>query len=367
MRLRTTCLKAGEAVRRSYGVRPAHGLIFLLDPAPKATSTRTVWPRQLISIANRPLVQYAVAALQEACTGKIVVVTEASDRSEVSDALASTRCDNLEIRSAAGHGLAAELDALRQVSCELRGDPLLVHRGDSLVGSALSSEVSRYLETGVDAAVLYFGTETGNGGPRHAGEPRAKRTAVEPLGIEFLSAALVEALAGRRGARASGQTLSDRIVEAGSEKWLVDQRVVANGWRLDKTVDNLLEGNRLALDDLVADWHPDSTLRSRIEGRVKIHPSSRIEDALVRGPCVIGADVVVRHAYIGPYTSVGNGCLIENAELENSLIMNDATIRDIGWRLEHSLVGARAQLSRDFRVPKAVHLDVGDDARISVS
>ena len=63
---------------------------------------------------------------------------------------------------------------------------------------------------------------------------------------------------------------------------------------------------------------------------------------------------------VAVFIALAIGILI-GAEFGDDALNN--TRRD----LEHSLVGARAHLSRDFRVPKAVHLQVGDDARISVS
>jgi glucose-1-phosphate thymidylyltransferase len=354
-----TCTKAGARAARSSIVKTAHGVILLLDRFPQAAAPKTIAPRQLMPVANRPLVEHAAAALRDAGAATIFVVTDALRRRVVRLALGRNRLEDIELRTTTGATPIGELEALRKVASEVKGDSIALHRGDSLVSGGL-------LKTSAEASVLYGADLLGGTSPQASG-PNATGGAAQPLGIEFLSPAMVEVLAGAEGTRLAGRHLVDRIFAAGEAEGSVERRFIRNSWRLDETADNILDGNRLALDDLASDWHPDSLLRARIEGRVKIHPSSRIEDALVRGPCVIGANVVIRHAYIGPYTSVGDGCLVENAELEHSLILNDAIIRDIGWRLEHSLVGARAHLSRDFRVPKAVHLQVGDDARISVS
>jgi glucose-1-phosphate thymidylyltransferase len=313
-------------------------------------------------VANRLLIEHAISALREAGAGRIFVVTDRVSQRRVRDALAETPNAGIEFRDAGTGSAASEIATVQRIRSEVGGAPLVVHRGDALVGDLVSKELADFLEAGADAAVLYLEPETANGDTRLHGEPGPRSRAIEALGIEFLSSAIIDALRS-----VDGKRLSEHIAAAGNDGWAVEERVVTYGWRMHEAADNVLEGNMLALDELPSDWHPDSLLRTKVEGRAVIHPSSRLEDSLVRGPCVIGAGVTVRHAYIGPYTSVGPGCVIENAELEHSLIMNDATIRDIGWRLEHSVVGARARLLRDFRVPKAVHLHVGDDARISVS
>ena len=153
----------------------------------------------------------------------------------------------------------------------------------------------------------------------------------------------------------------------GQRPLTVEERVVSQGWRFTGGAADVLDGNRIALDEIEGDWHPDSLERTRIEGQVIVHPTSQVQDTLLRGPCLIGANTIVRHAYIGPHTSIGAGCEIENVEIAHSVVMGGAMIRDVGWRLEHSVVGARARVHRHFQLPKAVQLCVGDDARIIVS
>jgi glucose-1-phosphate thymidylyltransferase len=82
---------------------------------------------------------------------------------------------------------------------------------------------------------------------------------------------------------------------------------------------------------------------------------------------IIGANAEVSDAYIGPYTSVGPGVVVENAEVENSIIMPGASIRHLGGRLEASIIGCDARIMRDFRLPRAFRLTVGDGAEVTLT
>jgi hypothetical protein len=59
--------------------------------------------------------------------------------------------------------------------------------------------------------------------------------------------------------------------------------------------------------------------------------------------------------------------LIEGAEVEHSIIMPEASIRHLGGRLEASIVGPRAEVFRDFRLPTALRLHVGEGAQVSLA
>ncbi len=273
---------------------------------------------------------------------------------------------DIELRTTTGASPIGELEALRKVASEVKGDSIVLHRGDSLVsgalagGSANRSRPAPRHRFSISAPTSSEALAAGERPERHgrSGATARHRVPVANDGRRCSPARRGRAcrqaprrpdLRRRRSRGLGGATLHPKFLAPRRDSGQRSRRQPSRPRR-----PGIGLASRLA---------PARTNRGPGEDR----SSKRIEDALVRGPCVIGANVVIRHAYIGPYTSVGDGCLVENAELERSLILNDAIIRDIGWRLEHSLVGARAHLSRDFRVPKAVHLQVGDDARISVS
>ena len=95
-----------------------------------------------------------------------------------------------------------------------------------------------------------------------------------------------------------------------------------------------------------------------------IHPTAKIEASTIRGPVVVGAEARIQEAYIGPYTSIGDRVEIHGAEIENSIILSGARIEYVGRRIEASIVGVNARISRDFSLPKALRLWIGDNAEV---
>jgi glucose-1-phosphate thymidylyltransferase len=98
-----------------------------------------------------------------------------------------------------------------------------------------------------------------------------------------------------------------------------------------------------------------------------IDPSARLRATTVRGPAIIGPGVEISDAYIGPYSSIGRDVVIENAEVEHSIILPGASIKHLGGRLEASVVGPGARIFRDFRLPRALRLNVGEGAEVAIT
>jgi glucose-1-phosphate thymidylyltransferase len=80
---------------------------------------------------------------------------------------------------------------------------------------------------------------------------------------------------------------------------------------------------------------------------------------------VIGAGARVTDSFVGPFSAIGEGCEIVNSEVEHSVIMERSRVVDI-QRLEDSLIGKEAVVSRSRLRPRALRLMIGDHCQIDV-
>ena len=129
---------------------------------------------------------------------------------------------------------------------------------------------------------------------------------------------------------------------------------------------DLLELNRIALDRMDHEMRGSSNDGNLIEGRVWIHEQASVRSSVIVGPAVVGPHAQIADAYIGPYTSIGPGARIEGAEIERSIIAAGASIMHVGSRLVASVVGRDARVFRDFSLPRAFRLRVGDGTEIAL-
>ena len=152
-------------------------------------------------------------------------------------------------------------------------------------------------------------------------------------------------------------------------QWLVDQGMrvrceLLTGWWIDTgKLTPLLEANRLLLEKIETRIDGKVDDASTVDGRVVVESGAIVTNSILRGPLVIGAGARIADSFIGPFSAIGEGCEIVNSEVEHSVIMERSRVIDI-QRLEDSLIGKEAVVTRSQIRPRALRLMVGDHCQI---
>ena len=141
---------------------------------------------------------------------------------------------------------------------------------------------------------------------------------------------------------------------------------ITGWWKDTGKASDLLEANRLVLDNLQEERN-GTVENSNVTGRVSIGEGSKVIGSTIRGPAILGKDVIVENAYIGPHTAIADGCRIIGSELEYSILMERTSIIDVQTRIESSLIGYDAEVIRGSAKPKSHRLLIGDQSRIQIS
>jgi len=320
-------------------------------------------------LANRILVRYAAEALVGCGVTSVAVAVSPSTLGEVGELLGDGKRFGARFRYLELSEAATAADALRAARQELGDHALVVHQGDALVTGGLRGPVGEF--TRGDHGVILISE------PSHS-YPEAVLAGVrgtphrdEPLnGLDHVApAAVVSArvLADLDGFQADSTTIGGTMAALAESGVTVSGRALDGCWCYSGDSDHLLEANRMILDGLTHS-PPEIELDSvRIEGRVAIHPSARIERTTIRGPAVIGGGAEIIDTFIGPYSSIGPGARLDGAEVEHSIVLERACIRHVGQRIEASVIGAEAEIDHDFGVPSAVRLQVGRRSSVTLS
>jgi glucose-1-phosphate thymidylyltransferase len=162
--------------------------------------------------------------------------------------------------------------------------------------------------------------------------------------------------------------ITDAIQVLVSEGRRVEVEQVKGWWKDTGTVGDLLEANRLVLDDLKTDIQGAVEDDSSVRGRVSTGPRSEIRrGATVVGPCILGSGATLAPGvYIGPYTSIGNNVVVKRGEIENSIVMDGCQI-DTSERIVDSMIGPDSVIStKTGGGPKGKRLVVGEKSTIEL-
>jgi glucose-1-phosphate thymidylyltransferase len=364
---------------RFFPVTPSKAVVFAREPS-NGPALAPVSPgrflrRQsvpaLASVANRPLVRHALDWLDDCGVREVAIVVPEAVAPDIRRAVGDERDWSFGIRWLEQMPDERFLESLYALRAFLEDKPFVLHLADTLAKQDLRSLIGPGSTADDEALLLVPVTAARDGG--HVVELRARRDGGTstvarsgvPAGVAVIGPAVTEAGGALDAFPQCGlEVVADRVRELGGT---VRTQTATGWWRYRAGADALLEGNLFALECLTADYDGATVVDADIQGAVIAHPSSRIESSVVRGPAVIGPGARLRNAYVGPYTSIGRDVVIEGAEVEHSIVMPEASIRHLGGRLEASIVGARAQVFRDFRLPTALRLNVGEGAEVSLA
>jgi glucose-1-phosphate thymidylyltransferase len=248
--------------------------------------------------------------------------------------------------------------------------------GDNLLRGGVSSLVERFEANKPAAAVLLtriadprqFGVAVVEDGRvvRLLEKPKHPPSDLALVGVYCFDARIHEAVSSLRPSWRGELEITDAI------QWLVDHgesvdaAEVTGWWKDTGRPEDVLDANRLILEDLQSQVDGLVDEASTVAGRVSIAPGARVERSTIRGPAIIGADTVIVDSYIGPYTSIGPNVELNGVEIEHSVVLADCRLQNVADRIDQSLIGQGVKVRGRQGRPKTVRLVLGDQSRIDL-
>jgi len=315
----------------------------------------------MLPVGNRPLVLHALEELSAAGIHDIAVVSESEVADEVQgviDRWPRTKEAKVHVAVDSNCGF---LDGLQRVAPWVGDDSFVVHLCDSLRHDGFATAIAD-APTGANDALAVVEAPAEEATPVRAG-----LASFRSAGIYVFGPGVLEMAGDFDGTPRWDTQIANAAECLAAGGGQLEVRAVQSWWRYRQRPDILLQANRFFLAGLKMQPTEAWLENTDLQGPVVIDPTARLRSATVRGPVIIGPDVEISHAYIGPYSSIGRGVVIENAEVEHSIILPGASIKHLGGRLEASVIGAEARIFRDFRLPRAFRLNVGERAEVAVT
>jgi glucose-1-phosphate thymidylyltransferase len=331
--------------------------------------------KQLVPVANKPVLFYGIEALAAAGIQEIGIIISPETGAEIRDAAGDGSRFGVSIT------YIEQDEPLGLAHAALTAEPFLgdsafvMYLGDNLLQGGIEELVSAFREHEPDALILltpvpdpenYGVAELRDGAVvRLVEKPAEPETDLALVGVYMFTPAIHDAARAISPSARGELEITDAIqhlVDAGQR---VEPHVVEGWWKDTGRLDDMLEANRLILDN-VEPRTDGELVDSRVDGRVVVEPGARLERSNVRGPAIIGAGARLIDAYVGPYTSIGEDCTIENAEVEHSILLAGSSVHGLAGRMESSLLGRNVAIARDDRQPRAYRFMVGDNSEISI-
>ena len=331
--------------------------------------------KQLVPVANKPVLFYGLEALAEAGIREIGIVvgdTAAEIRAAVGDG-SKWGVTVTYIEQDAPRGLA---HAVLISEAYLAGEPFVMYLGDNLLNHSITRFVQEFEQRKPAAQILLahvpdpqmFGVAelAGDRVVRLVEKPKEPKSDLALVGVYMFSRAVFESVKRIRPSARNELEITEAIQDLIDRGLDVHPHIVEGWWKDTGKLEDLLEANRLILDTIARRVDGAVDAESRVEGKVIVERGATIERSVVRGPVIIGTGARIAGAYIGPFTAIGDGVQLRDTEIEHSIVLEGAVITDLATRIEDSLIGRNVRIYRMPVRPVAYRFMLGDNSEVGI-
>lgn len=331
--------------------------------------------KQLVPVANKPVLFYGIEALVEAGIRSIgVVVGDTADeiRSAVGDG-SPWGIDVTYIEQDAPRGLAHAVLISQDF---IKDDPFVVYLGDNLLNKSIRPFVQQFVKERPAAQILLahvpdpqmFGVAEldGNRVMRLIEKPAKPKSDLALVGVYMFGSEIFDSVQQISPSFRNELEITDAIQHLIDKGLMVTPHIVDGWWKDTGKLEDILEANRLILEMMESRMDGEIDSDSRIEGNVIIEKGAQIKRSTVRGPAIIGARTQIISGYVGPFTSIMNDVEITDSEIEHSIVMEHSIISELGNRITDSLIGRNVRIYRQPVKPSAYRFMLGDNSEVGV-
>jgi glucose-1-phosphate thymidylyltransferase len=331
--------------------------------------------KQLVPVANKPVLFYGLEAMAAAGIKEVGIIIAPETGETIREAAGDGSRFGIQITYIEQDEPKGLAHAVLTAESFLGDDSFVMYLGDNLLKDGITDLVEAFKRSEPDALILLtpvpdpeiYGVAELDGDrvKKLVEKPKDPPSNLALVGVYMFTPSIYDAARTIEPSWRDELEITDAIQVLIDRGMRVEPHIVKGWWKDMGRLEDLLEANRLILEDV--ERRVDGELiDAQVEGRVVVEKGARLERTLVRGPAIIGAGARVTDAYIGPYSAIDENVTIERAEIEHSIVMEDSKITDLGARMEASLIGRNVTVSRNHALPRAFRFVIGEDSDVQI-
>jgi glucose-1-phosphate thymidylyltransferase len=332
--------------------------------------------KQLVPVANKPVLFRVIEAIKEAGIDDIGIVIGDTGE-EIKAAVGNGKRWDVRITYVPQEAPLGLAHAVKISHSFLGDDRFVMFLGDNVIQGGISSLIRQFASSDWNSQVVLTAVDH----PEHYGvadldeQGRIRRLVEKPrnppsnlalVGIYMFDHNIFQAVNSIKPSWRGELEITDAI------QWLVENGCAVHpyihrGWWIDtgKPID-MLEANNRVLAEIAHKVEGYVDRDSKIDHLVTIERGAEIINSIVRGPAIIGEDARLINSYIGPFTSIYHNTVVENSEIEHSIVLDHSRIVDVPSRIEDSIIGRDVEVTCSPIKPKAYKMTLGDHSRVGL-
>ena len=354
------------------------------------------YAKQLVPVANKPVLFYGLEALREAGIEEVGIVV--GDPREMlqpdhrtGEQITVMVNSQAEIRAAVGTGEAFGLKvtyieqsaplglahAVKIAQPFIGREPFVMYLGDNLIKDGITPFVREFQAEKPDAQILLAHVKTpwefgvaeldGDRVVKLEEKPKQPKSDLALVGVYLFDEKVFESVNAIAPSPRGELEITDAIQHLIDSGRRVRSHVITGWWKDTGKVEDLLEANRIVLADLATAIDGTVDADSVIEGNVRIGRGSVVARSRLRGPLVVGAGARIEDSYVGPFSALADGVVLRHCEIENSIVLERSRLENLPHRVESSLIGRDVVVAASEARPRAHRLMLGDSSRVELA
>lgn len=331
--------------------------------------------KQLVPIANKPVLFYGLEAIKEAGVEEVGIVVGETAR-EIVQAVGDGTPWGLRVTYINQEKPLGLAHAVLVSEEYIAGEEFVMYLGDNLIKDGIKGLADEFRKNAPNSQILLarvkepqrFGVAELEGGKvvRLVEKPKEPASDLALVGVYMFDGNIMDACKAIKPSGRGELEITDAIQWLIDNGFDVDPHVIGGWWKDTGRLEDMLEANRIMLETMEArcEGHVDS--ESRTEGMVVVESGAEIISSTVRGPAIIGEGSRIVNSFIGPYTSIYFGVEVNGSEIEHSIVLENSKVTDIPGRIEDSLIGQNVEVGRSPLKPSAYRFMLGDNSRVGI-
>jgi glucose-1-phosphate thymidylyltransferase len=332
-------------------------------------------PKQLMPIANRPVLEYVLGGIRELGVTEIAMVV-GDWAPKIAEAIGDGSRFGARItylRQDRPLGLAHAVLLARSFLGE---DDFVMYLGDNILPEGVVEIADEFRATRPAAQIVvhkvpdpraYGVAEVDPDGNvlRLVEKPPRPHSDLAIVGVYFFTQAIHEAVRAISPSDRGELEITDAI------QWLLNRGAPVRAteysgfWKDTGQAEDVLECNRRLLGDLLPSVAGHVDAASELHGPVVIERGARVVRSRIEGPAIVGAGTLVEDSRIGPNTSIGDDCVLRAGDVADSIVLDGSSITATPG-LRGSLIGRHAAIGSSGNGEIFHRLVVGDHTSVEI-
>jgi glucose-1-phosphate thymidylyltransferase len=331
--------------------------------------------KQLVPIANKPVLFYAIEQLVECGITQIAVIV-GDTAEQVKSAVGDGKRFGAEITFIQQDAPLGIAHAVKTAHPFLGDSPFVLYLGDNFVLGGIKPYVDRFATGNGGSQILLHRVDNpeafgiaefvGDKLTRIVEKPKDPPSDLAVIGIYMLQPDVFPVIDSLKPSGRGELEITDALQGLLDGGRSVNAEVLDRYWIDTGKMDDILNANRIVLGTIAHRIEGEIDERTRVYEPVIVEKRARVQNSVLRGPLIIGAGTEIIDCYVGPNSAIDHGCRIKGCRIDDTIVMEETVIEDIHFPVLQSMIGRYVELRGGHGAGGGYKLTLGDHSRIEM-